>query len=368
MTKNKKTVGFIGWRGMVGSVLMNRMAQSNDFEKITPLFFTTSQQGQEAEINGNKHLLEDAYDVKKLAEMDIVVTCQGSEYSQKILPELRANNWQGFWIDAASNYRMDDNCIIALDPINLSNIQQAINNGVKNFIGGNCTVSLMMLAIHGLLKAQLIESISVMSYQAVSGSGARAMSELLEQSKVMSENLNTKDALELEKNVRTQTENDDFPCTQFMAPMAFNLIPFIDTLLENGQSREEYKAQAELNKILNSKEIIPIDGICVRVPVLRAHSQALTIHLKEEYPLDELETIISSANEYVKFVPNTPEDTAKHLTPLSVSGSLDIAVGRLKTTSISKKHIQLFTVGDQLLWGAAEPLRRVLNICLNTAF
>ena len=366
MSNNKKTVGFIGWRGMVGSVLISRMSQSNDFDKINPLFFTTSQQGQEANIDGIKHLLEDAFDIKKLASMDILVTCQGSEYSQDILPKLRANNWQGFWIDAASNYRMDDNSIIVLDPLNLSNFHQAIDNGIKNFIGGNCTVSLMMLAIHGLLKAQLVESISVMSYQAVSGSGARAMSELLEQSQIMSNDVNTKDALILEKDVRSQIKKDSFPCSQFMSPMAFNLIPFIDTLLENGQSREEYKAQAELNKILNSKETILIDGICVRVPVLRAHSQALTIHLKEEYPLEQLEAIISSANEYVKFVPNTPKDTAKHLTPLAVSGSLDIAVGRLKTTSISKKHIQLFTVGDQLLWGAAEPIRRMLNICLNS--
>ena len=281
MSTNKKTVGFVGWRGMVGSVLMNRISQSNDFNKINPVFFTTSQQGQKAYIDGSNHLLEDAFDLKTLSSMDIIVTCQGSEYSQDILPKLRSVNWQGFWIDAASKYRMDDNSLIVLDPVNLSNIHQAIDNGIKNFIGGNCTVSLMMLAIHGLLKAQLIKSVSVMSYQAVSGSGARAMSELLEQSQAMSKNSNTKDALELEKIARSQIKEDSFSCSQFMAPMAFNLIPFIDTLLENGQSREEYKAQAELNKILKSQEIIPIDGICVRVPVLRAHSQALTIELKK---------------------------------------------------------------------------------------
>ena len=364
MSTNKKTVGFVGWRGMVGSVLMSRMSQSNDFDKINPMFFTTSQQGQKAYINNSNHLLEDAFDVKKLLCMDIIVTCQGSEYSQDILPKLRSENWQGFWIDAASEYRMDDNSLIVLDPINLANIHESIDNGIKNFIGGNCTVSLMMLAIDGLLKAQLVESISVMSYQAVSGSGARAMTELLEQSHAMSKNFNTKDALKLEKTARLQTKEDSFPCSQFMAPMAFNLIPFIDAPLENGQSKEEYKAQSELNKILKSKEIIPVDGICVRVPVLRAHSQALTIQLKKECSLDELQTIISSANEYVKFIPNTAEDSAKHLTPLSVTDTLDIAVGRLKLTNLSKKHIQLFTVGDQLLWGAAEPIRRMLNICV----
>ncbi len=366
MTNTQKKVGFIGWRGMVGSVLMTRMHQCKDFEEIAPIFFSTSQQGQEANINGSIYSLQDAYNIKQLMALDIIVTCQGSAYSQDILPKLRANNWQGFWIDAASNYRMDSESIIVLDPINLANIHNAINNDIKNFIGGNCTVSLMMLAIHGLLKSDLIESISVMSYQAVSGAGARAMAELLEQSQIMSKDLNIKDTIVLETNIRSKTTENSFPCSQFAVPMAFNLIPFIDTLLENGQSKEEYKAQAELNKILSSEKIIPVDGICVRIPVLRAHSQALTIHLKEEYSLSQLEDIISSANEYVKFVPNTPEDTAKYLTPLSVTDSLDIAVGRLKTTSISKRHIQLFTVGDQLLWGAAEPIRRTLNICINS--
>ena len=364
MNTNKKIVGFVGWRGMVGSVLMSRMVESKDFEKIEPVFFTTSQRGQKVTINNSEYLLEDAFDTDKLSAMDIIVTCQGSEYSEEILPKLRAKGWSGFWIDAASKYRMSDDSVIVLDPINMGNIQQSMDSGVKNFIGGNCTVSLMMLAIDGLLKADLVENISVMSYQAVSGAGARAMNELVQQSQIMSEDLTAKDALSLENNIRQKTQNESFPCTQFAAPMAFNLIPFIDSPLENGQSREEYKAQAELNKILKTNETIPVDGICVRVPVLRAHSQALTIQLKKECDLLDLEKLISQANEYVRFVPNNPQDTAKYLTPLSVTGTLDIAIGRLKKTNISNRHIQAFTVGDQLLWGAAEPIRRMLNICL----
>ncbi|AJC48642.1 aspartate-semialdehyde dehydrogenase [Allofrancisella guangzhouensis] len=363
---NKKIVGFVGWRGMVGSVLIDRIINANDFNNFEAVFFTTSQLGEVTKINNKEYVLEDSFNLKELFKVDILVTCQGSEYSQEILPKLRAQGWQGFWIDAASKYRMADDSIIVLDPINMTNIQQAIKDGIRNFIGGNCTVSLMMLAIDGLLKDNLIESISVMSYQAVSGAGARAMVELLDQSRLMSKNLDIEasDSLTLEKKIRLQTQAENFPCSQFIAPMAFNLIPFIDTLLENGQSREEYKAQAELNKILATRETIAVDGICVRVPVLRAHSQALTIKLKKQHSLDEVEKIIRSANDYIRFVPNNPQDTARYLTPLSVTGTLDIAVGRLKTTNISKQHIQLFTVGDQLLWGAAEPIRRMLNICL----
>jgi aspartate-semialdehyde dehydrogenase len=360
---NKKTVGFVGWRGMVGSVLVDRMIKSNDFEKLNATFFTTSQLGQTATIANKDYLLKDAFNLDEIMSLDILVTCQGSEYSEQVLPKLREKGWQGFWIDAASKYRMADDSVIVLDPINMANIEKAISNGVKNFIGGNCTVSLMMLAIDGLLKADLVENISVMSYQAVSGAGARAMNELLEQSRIMSK-VEDSDSLALEEKLRLQTQAKDFPCSAFAAPMAFNLLPFIDSLLENGQTREEYKAQAELNKILATQKKIPVDGICVRVPVLRAHSQALTIELKKQSSLAELEQMISSANKYVRFVANKPQDTAKYLTPLSVTGTLDVAVGRLKQTNISNRHIQLFTVGDQLLWGAAEPIRRMLNICL----
>ncbi len=361
----KKQVGFVGWRGMVGSVLIRRMCEQKDFDQFDAVFFTTSQQGQKVRIRENQsERLEDAYDLEKLIQMDMVVTCQGSEYSEHMLPKLRSTGWQGFWIDAASHYRMADNSVIVLDPINHRQIDQALNRGIKNFIGGNCTVSLMMLAIQGLLQENLVDWISVMSYQAVSGAGAQAMTELVEQMASAGVGAESEDSLALEQSIRSTITQTDFPCTQFMTPMAYNILPFIDVLLANGQSKEEWKAEAEMNKMLASTSIIPVDGICVRVPVLRAHSQALTIQLNKSLDLQTIEDKIKSANKWVRFVENTPAATALNLTPISVSNTLDIAVGRLKRTTISDRHIQLFTVGDQLLWGAAEPLRRMLNICL----
>ena len=361
----KKCVGFIGWRGMVGSVLMQRMTRQKDFNRLQAFFFTTSQKGQSVSIVDNQSMrLEDAYDLDALIQMEIIVTCQGSDYSRLILPKLRARGWQGFWIDAASHYRMDEDSLIVLDPINNIQINQALDQGIKNFIGGNCTVSLMMLAVQGLLQESLVDWISVMSYQAVSGAGAKAMMELVAQMNLAGNTLTMDECLLIEQNIRNKVHEPNFPCDQFMAPMAYNVLPFIDAPLDNGQSKEEWKAQAEMNKILGSTNKIAVDGICVRVPVLRAHSQALTIRLTKSLDLSEVESKIKSANEWVRLIENTPEQTAKHLTPMSVSGTLDIAVGRVKKTNISDNHLQLFTVGDQLLWGAAEPLRRMLMICV----
>ncbi len=362
----KKQVGFIGWRGMVGSVLIQRMTQEQDFNRFNSVFFSTSQKGQIAPevINGNA-ILQDAYDMKLLTEMNVLVTCQGSEYSQRVLPQLRKLGWKGFWIDAASYYRMEQESMIVLDPINRKKIDAALNSGIKNYIGSNCTVSLMMLAIQGLINADLINWISVMSYQAVSGAGANAMQELLQQTAILDRDVvATGDILETEKAIRLKSQSEAFPCMNFMTAMAFNVLPFIDTVLPNGQSKEEWKIQAELNKILTRADLIAIDGICVRVPVLRAHSQALTIELKKTVSLREIETLLSSANPWVRFVENTPQETAKYLTPMAVTDTLNISVGRVKRTNLSNRHIQLFTVGDQLLWGAAEPLRRMLNICV----
>ncbi|QIV93935.1 aspartate-semialdehyde dehydrogenase [Allofrancisella frigidaquae] len=357
-----KQVGFIGWRGMVGSTLVRRMLEEGDFNSIKTVFFSTSLYGQKApEINNLARTIENAYDLGKLLDMDIIVTCQGSEYTQKILHKLNQKGWQGFWLDAASEKRMNDDSTIVLDPVNYEVIYESIEQGIKNFIGGNCTVSLMMLGIHGLIKSNLIRSISSMSYQAVSGSGAKAINELIQQSNLIIKSIKDPKELSFYETVNQK----GFPCSEYFAPIAFNLIPFIDSKLENGQSREEWKAQAELNKILNRNKPILVDGICVRVPVFRAHSQALTIELERECSIEVLEDIISSANPWVKLIENTPQATAKYLTPLAVTDTLDIAVGRLKKTNLSNKHIQLFTVGDQLLWGAAEPLRRALKIILN---
>ena len=363
-----RKLGIVGWRGMVGSVLIKRMQDNDDFAKVNTTLFTTSQLGQVApQVQNEQSLLQDAYDIDVLAEMDIIITCQGSEYSQHVLPQLRKVGWQGYWIDAASHYRMDEHSIIILDPINASMIKQSLDRGIKNFIGGNCTVSLLMLALHGLLREDLIKWISVMSYQAVSGAGAKAMQELLAQTKFLQNNdLNSGDILVDESYMCQRSQQSHFPCSAFMAPMAFNVLPWIDSAMENGQTKEEWKAQVELNNILaTSQTPVIVDGICVRVPTLRAHSQAVTIELKQDISIDQVAKRIKSANEWLRYVENVPEQTASQLTPLSVSGCLDIAVGRLKQSNISTRHINLFTVGDQLLWGAAEPLRRMFNICLD---
>ncbi len=357
-------VGFIGWRGMVGSVLIDRMLAEKDFNKnIKATFFTTSQAGQAApNIGVDLPNLVDAYDMNALLEMDIILTCQGSDYTKQMLTPLRQKGWQGYWIDAASALRMDDNSIIVLDPLNRKQIDHALQNGIKNFIGGNCTVSLMMLAISGLLKANLVEWVSSMTYQAISGAGAKAMEELLSQMGYLTQNLQSNNIIELEKQLRGKIQSDDFPNKIINNALALNLLPWIDSAVDNGQTREEWKASAEMNKILQPKTNIPVDGICVRVSSLRSHSQALTIKLKEDLPLEKINSLLKSGNEWVTLIDNNKEATFKGLTPIATSGTLNIAVGRVKKTNISPYHINLFTVGDQLLWGAAEPLRRILNI------
>lgn len=364
-------VGFIGWRGMVGSVLMKRMREESDFAKIEPVFFSTSAVGGDSpDVGKNVGVLKDAYDVVELKSLDVILTTQGSDYTNEVLPKLRDTGWSGYWIDAASALRMKDDSVIVLDPINRAHIDTALTNGIKNYIGGNCTVSLMLLGLDGLFKADLVEWISSMTYQAASGAGANNIRELLGQSGALRDAagdlLNNKNSsiLDIDSKVTEKLISSDFPTEYFGAPLAGSVIPWIDSGLENGQTKEEWKGGVEANKILGySPDIVKVDGVCVRVGVLRSHSQALTIKLKrKDLSLSQIEDIISKANQWVKFVPNNKSDTLRELTPASVSGTLDIAVGRLKKLKFGDDFISIFTVGDQLLWGAAEPLRRMLNI------
>lgn len=364
-------VGFVGWRGMVGSVLMERMRQENDFATINPVFFSTSAVGGVApSVGKDSGLLQDAYNIELLATLDCILTTQGSDYTKDVLPKLRANGWTGYWLDASSGLRMDDDAIIVLDPINRQLIDKGLESGIKNYVGGNCTVSLMLLGLDGLFKADLVEWISSMTYQAASGAGANNIRELLKQSgalyNVTDKLLDDKTAsiLDIDRLVTQELHSGDFPTQYFGAPLAGSVIPWIDAGLENGQTKEEWKGGVEANKILGyAPDQVMVDGICVRVGVLRSHSQALTIKLKRnDLSLEEIEQIIATANPWVKFVANNKPDTLQELTPASVSGTLDIAVGRLKRLKFGAEYISLFTVGDQLLWGAAEPLRRMLNI------
>lgn len=364
--------GFIGWRGMVGSVLMDRMKEENDFYGFEPLFFTTSQTGQKApDIGIDTPVLQDAFDIFKLSQMDIIVTCQGSSYTEKVLPDLRKKGWNGFWIDAASKMRMDKESIIVLDPVNQEVIDKAINCGIKNFIGGNCTVSLMLMAVGTLLKKGLVDWITSITYQSASGAGAKNMRELLSQMNHVGEKLKKfvddpqTPILAIDKKVTETILSPAFPVKNFPAPLAGSAIPFIDKLMDSGQTKEEWKGYAETNKILQTKNPVPIDGICVRIGAMRCHSQALTIKLNENLALDEICKMIEESNEWVKIIPNTPEDTAKYLTPAAVAGKLDIALGRIRKLNIGPKYLSAFTVGDQLLWGAAEPIRRILKIIVS---
>lgn len=364
-------VGFVGWRGMVGSVLMKRMREENDFSKIEPVFFSTSAAGGVApSVGKDVGVLQDAYNLVELTKLDCILTTQGSDYTHEVLPKLREAGWNGYWIDAASALRMKDDAVIVLDPINRQHIDSALENGIKDYIGGNCTVSLMLLGLDGLFKADLVEWISSMTYQAASGAGANNIRELLSQCGVLhsvtADLLADKNAsiLDIDAKVSEALHSAEFPQQYFGAPLAGSVIPWIDAGLENGQTKEEWKGGVEANKILGyAPETVKVDGVCVRVGVLRSHSQALTIKLKRnDLSLDEIENIIVSANPWVKFVANNKPETLKELTPASVSGTLDIAVGRLKRLNFGPEYISLFTVGDQLLWGAAEPLRRMLNI------
>ncbi|WAI03398.1 aspartate-semialdehyde dehydrogenase [Buchnera aphidicola] len=367
-----KNVGLVGWRGMVGSVLIKRMEQENDFLKINPIFFSTSQLGQEAPIikNVSHNVLQDAYSISVLKKMDIIITCQGSLYTEEIYPVLRRSGWKGYWIDAASTLRMNSNSIIILDPVNYNFIQNSISKGIKTFIGGNCTVSLMLMSLGGLFEKKLIEWISVSTYQAASGAGSRYMIELLKQMgmlyNVISQDLLNPSfsILDIERKVTEASRSCDFPIENFLTPLAGSLIPWIDLKMDNGQSREEWKGQVETNKILGSDTSVLIDGICVRISSLRCHSQSFVIKLKKELSLDNIEEIIKMHNKWVNVIPNNPEDTLLKLTPSAVTGTLDIPIGRLRKLNMGKKYLSAFTVGDQLLWGAAEPLRRMLNLLI----
>ena len=364
-------VGFVGWRGMVGSVLMDRMLEENDFSSIIPTFFTTSNVGgQGPAIGKDIDSLQDASSIDALSAMDVIVSCQGGDYTKSVFKPLRDSGWTGYWIDAASSLRMDDDAIIVLDPVNMPVIEQGLDSGVKNFIGGNCTVSLMLMAVGGLFREGLVDWVSAMTYQAASGSGAKNMRELISQMGVLRDSVAGELAdpasaiLDIDKKITQTMRGDAFPTDNFGAPLAGSLLPFIDTQLENGQSREEWKGQAETNKVLGNRSIVPIDGSCVRVGAMRCHSQALTIKLNKNASIQEIEQIIASSNDWVKVVPNERDVTLSDLTPTAVTGTLTVPVGRLRKMNMGEQYLNAFTVGDQLLWGAAEPLRRMLDIII----
>jgi aspartate-semialdehyde dehydrogenase len=363
--------GLIGWRGMVGSVLMDRMRVENDFDHIDPVFFTTSQAGQAApNVGKGESVLVDAFDIDALLDMEVIITCQGGSYTEKVHPQLRKKGWNGYWIDAASALRMADDATIILDPVNRAVIDQSLADGQKDFIGGNCTVSLMLMGIGGLFKAGLVEWISCMTYQAASGAGAKNMRELLAQKghlfNAAAEELKDPASaiLEIDRKVSEAIRSSAHPIEQFGAPLAGSLIPWIDKAVDDGQTKEEWKGFAETNKILQSESEIPVDGICVRVGAMRCHSQALTIKLTRDVPLEQIEYILRNDNEWVEVVENNKENTLARLTPAAVSGTLAVPVGRLRKMKMGGEYLSAFTVGDQLLWGAAEPLRRMLRILL----
>lgn len=365
-------VGFVGWRGMVGSVLMNRMTEEDDFQDIKPYFFTTSQIGEDGPDvgHGPKPLL-DASDIALLSEMDLIVSCQGSGYTNQVFPELR-QSWTGYWVDAASALRMKDDSIIVLDPVNRSVIDAGLESGVKNYIGGNCTVSLMMMALGGLFEHDLIEWLTSMTYQAASGAGAKNMRELIAQMGVLESKVSSLLAdpaaaiLDIDREITTTLRDGLLPLENWGVPLAASLIPWIDAEVAHGQSKEEWKGVSETNKILgrSGSGIIPVDGLCVRIGTMRCHSQAFTIKLREDISVDRIEQLIASHNEWVKVVANDRQTTSQALTPARVSGTLDIPVGRIHKLNVGPHYLTAFTVGDQLLWGAAEPLRRMLAILL----
>ena len=365
--------GIIGWRGMVGSVLMERMRAERDFDLIDPVFFSTSAKGAEGpDVGRPTGALRDANDIAELAKLPVLITCQGGDYTKAVHPKLRAAGWKGYWIDAASALRMQDDAVIILDPVNRPVIDKALAAGVRDYIGGNCTVSLMMMAIDGLLKADLVEWVTAMTYQAASGAGAQNMRELLQQMGAAHAAVRPQlddpasAILEIDRRVAGALRGADFPVANFGFPLAGSLLPWIDTDLGNGQSREEWKGQAETNKILGKAMgvHIPVDGICVRVGAMRCHSQGLTMKLKRDLPLAEIESILARANDWVRVVPNTKPETLARLTPTAVTGTLEVPIGRLRKLSMGPQYLGAFTVGDQLLWGAAEPLRRMLRILL----
>ncbi len=364
-------IGFVGWRGMVGSVLRERMHEEGDFEYLPDrIFFSTSNVGSQGPPVAGGQPLEDANSVTALRKCDIIVTCQGSEWTSRTYPQLRKRGWKGIWLDTASALRMEKNSVIVLDPLNRGMIEDSLKRGIKTFVGGNCTVSLMLMACHGLFKKNLVEWINSDTYQAASGAGARYMQELIKQMVSISEVSDpVADALELDRVVTERLRSPNFPTENFGVPLACNLIPWIDRAAkaeQMGQTREEWKGFAEVNKILGTKKPIPIGGICVRIGAMRCHSQALLIKLKNDIPLNEITKIVAGANEWVRVVPNKEETTIDQLTPEAVSGTLTIAIGRLHKARMGSTYLRAFTVGDQLLWGAAEPIRRALRIILGT--
>ena len=369
------SVGFVGWRGMVGSVLMKRMLEENDFNDISPVFFTTSNVGGEAPtFDGTLEpsTLKDAYDLNELRQHKIIVTAQGGDYTKEVHPKLRESGWEGLWIDAASALRMNDDAIIVLDPINRDVIDRGLESGVKDFIGGNCTVSCLLMGLGGLFKQGLVEWTTSMTYQAASGGGARHMREVLGQFRDLgnevSAELNDPAAaiLEIDRKVLAKQRSGELDTAQFGVPLSGSLIPWIDSDLGNGQSREEWKSDAETNKILGLEgdDRVIMDGLCVRIAAMRSHSQALTMKLTEDLPVDEIERIIAEDNQWAQVVPNTKDATMEGLTPVAASGSLNIPVGRIRKLAMGPQYISAFTVGDQLLWGAAEPVRRMLKIAV----
>lgn len=366
-------VGFVGWRGMVGSVLVERMLSENDFTDIEPIFFTTSNPGGKGpDIGKEIPPLQDAMSVDALSDMDVILSCQGGDYTKEIYPQLRSAGWKGYWIDAASALRMSQDSIIVLDPVNADVIKNGLANGVKDFIGGNCTVSLMLMGLGGLFKEGLVEWASVMTYQAASGAGAKNMRELIAQMGVLRDSVSdllndpASAILDIDKKIAQTMRSAEFPTAEFGHPLAGSLLPFIDTQLDNGQSREEWKAQAEANKILATQTPVAIDGTCVRIGAMRCHSQAITLKLTKNVDLSDIETLIENSNEWSRVVPNDRATTMAELTPTKVTGTLDIPVGRLRKLSMGDQYLNAFTVGDQLLWGAAEPLRRMLRILVES--
>ena len=364
-------VGFVGWRGMVGSVLLGRMLEEQDFRGFEPVFFTTSNiGGQGPEIGLQIAPLSDAYDIDHLCSMNIVLTCQGGDYTRKVYPEVRKQGWNGYWIDSSSALRMDDKSIIVLDPVNRPVIDSGLTSGIKLYIGGNCTVTLMLMALSGLFAAGHIEWISAMTYQAASGAGAKHMKELIMQMAVLGKASQQllddpgSTAIAIDEVVTAKLKSTGFPVENFLAPLAGSLIPWIDSPMESGQTREEWKGSVETNKILQTSKTIPVDGVCVRVGAMRCHSQALTIKLRGELPLDEVSDLIQTGNEWVRLVPNDRDSTLQSLTPAAVNGTLTVPIGRLRKMSMGPEYVAAFTVGDQLLWGAAEPLRRILRIII----
>ena len=369
--------GFVGWRGMVGSVLMQRMQAERDFDHIEPVFFTTSQVGGKGPAIGRDTApLKDASSIDALKAMDVIVTCQGGEYTTAIYPQLRAAGWQGYWIDAAKTLRMKDDAVIILDPVNLPVIKNALSKGIRNYIGGNCTVSCMLMGLHGLFQHDLVEWMTCMTYQAASGGGAQHMRELLTQFGLV--HAEVKDLLadpasailEIDRRVNAKQTDGALPMENFRGvPLAGNLIPWIDQDMGNGMSLEEWKGGAETNKILGrgpafGTTLTPVESLCVRIGAMRCHSQALTIKLKNDVPLDEITGLLAAANAWVRVVPNERERSERELTPAAVTGKMHIPVGRLRKLAMGGEYLSAFTVGDQLLWGAAEPLRRMLRILL----